>query len=110
VAYLDGLAYAAGHADRREPLKDYCKGLLPPCERKSIEPMAARLHPGGVQAARQSLPPLAAWAPCSDEAVPGEVRRRVLPVVQQRGPIVAWIVDDTGIPEKGRHTVGVARQ
>ncbi|MFZ5928369.1 MAG: transposase, partial [Acidobacteriota bacterium] len=55
AAYLDGLAHAAGHADRHEPLKDYCKGLLLPGERKSIEPMAARLHPERVQAARQSL-------------------------------------------------------
>jgi len=110
AAYLDGLAHAAGHADRHEPLKDYCKGLLLPGERKSIEPMAARLHPGRVQAARQSLHHLVAKAPWDDEAVLAEVRRRVLPVMQQRGPIVAWIVDDTGIPKKGRHSVGVARQ
>lgn len=57
AAYLDGLAHAAGHADRHGPLKDYCKGLLLPGERKSIEPMAARLHPERVQAARQSLHP-----------------------------------------------------
>lgn len=69
AAYLDGLAHAAGHADRHEPLKDYCKGLLLPGERKSIEPMAARLHPDRVQAARQSLHHLVAQAPWSDEAV-----------------------------------------
>lgn len=110
AAYLDGLAHAAGHADRHEPLKDYCKGLLLPGERKSIEPMAARLHPERVQAARQSLHHLVAQAPWSDEVVLAEVRRRVLPWMQQRGPIVAWIVEDTGIPKKGRHSVGVARQ
>jgi SRSO17 transposase len=110
AAYLDGLAHAAGHADRHEPLKDYCKGLLLPGERKSIEPMAARLHPERVQAARQSLHHVVAKAPWSDEAVLAEVRRRVLPVLEQRGPILAWIVDDTRIPKKGRHPVGVARQ
>ncbi len=110
AAYLDGLARAAGHADRHEPLKDDCKGLLLPGERKSIEPMAARLHPDRVQAARQSLHHLVAKAPWDDEAVLREVRRRVMPLMQQRGPIVAWIVDDTGIPKKGRHSVGVARQ
>ena len=39
---MDGLANAAGHEDRHAPLKDYCKGLLLPGERKSIEPMAAQ--------------------------------------------------------------------
>jgi DDE superfamily endonuclease len=40
---MEGLANAAGHADRHTPLKNYCKGLLLPGERKSVEPMAARL-------------------------------------------------------------------
>jgi SRSO17 transposase len=44
AAYIEGLANAAGHEDRHTPLKDYCKGLLLPGERKSIEPMAARLN------------------------------------------------------------------
>ncbi|GIU76277.1 MAG: hypothetical protein KatS3mg004_3364 [Bryobacteraceae bacterium] len=101
---------AAGHANRHEPLKDYCKGLLLPGERKSIEPMAARLHPDRVQAARQSMHTRVAQAPWSDEAVLAEVRRRVLPAMLQRGRILAWIVDDTGIPKKRRHSVGVARQ
>ena len=52
---MEGLATAAGHEDRHAPLKDYCKGLLLPGERKSIEPMAARLDPHNVQATRQSL-------------------------------------------------------
>jgi SRSO17 transposase len=107
---LEGLAKAAGHADRHEPLKDYCKGLLLPGERKSIEPMAARLHPDRVQAARPSMHTRVAQAPWSDEAVLAEGRRRVLPALLQRGPILAWIVEDTGIPQKGRHSVGVARQ
>ncbi|HOQ47838.1 MAG TPA: transposase, partial [Bryobacteraceae bacterium] len=34
------MARAAGHADRHQPLKDYCRGLLLPGERKSVEPMA----------------------------------------------------------------------
>jgi SRSO17 transposase len=48
AAYLEGLAKAAGHADRRTPLKNYCTGLLLPGERKSVEPMAARLAPANV--------------------------------------------------------------
>jgi hypothetical protein len=49
---MNGLAQAAGHTDREEPIKAYCKGLLLPGERKSVEPMAARLAP--VEAAGMS--------------------------------------------------------
>jgi len=107
---MEGLATAAGHEDRRTPLKDYCKGLLLPGERKSIEPMAARLSPDGVQSMRQSLHHLVAKAPWSDESVLEQVRNQVIPAMEKQGPVVAWIVDDTGFPKKGNHSVGVARQ
>ena len=55
AAYIEGLANAAKHEDRHEPWKNYCKGLLLPGERKSMEPMAARLDPENVQPMRQSL-------------------------------------------------------
>src|SRR5215203_2071546 len=85
---MDGLAKAAGHEDRHTPLKNYCKGLLLPGERKSIEPMAARLDPGRVQPMRQSLHHLIAKAHWSDEALLDEVRNQVLPAMQKLGP--AW--------------------
>jgi SRSO17 transposase len=107
---MDGLATAAGHEDRQVPLKNYCKGLLLPGARKSIEPMAARLDPTRVQPMRQSLHHLVAKAPWSDEALLEQVRNEVLPAMQKHGPVVAWIVDDTGFPKKGKHSVGVARQ
>jgi SRSO17 transposase len=107
---MDGLAIAAGHEDRHAPLKNYCRGLLLPGERKSIEPMAARLDPGSVQATRQSLHHLVAKAPWSDETLLEHVRKQVLPAMRKQGPVVAWIVDDTGFPKKGTHSVGVARQ
>jgi SRSO17 transposase len=110
AAYLEGLAKATGHSDRQEPLKDCCRGLLLPGQRKSVEPMAARLHPDRVQAARQSLHHPVAKAPWSDEAVRPAVRVQLPPAMTCRQPIVAWIVHDTGVPEKGRHSVGVARQ
>ena len=112
AAYIEGLATAAGHEDRHTPLKNYCKGLLLPGERKSIEPMAARLdpHPKRTQRMRQSLHHLVAKAPWSDEALLEQVRKHVLATMQRQGPVVAWIVDDTGFPKKGKHSVGVTRQ
>jgi SRSO17 transposase len=110
AAYIEGLANAAGHADRHVPLRNYCTGLLLPGERKSIEPMAARLAPDNVRRTHQSLHHLVADAPWDDEEVLAQVRREVLPTMQKHGPVVAWIVDDTGFPKQGKHSVGVARQ
>jgi len=107
---MEGLVTAVGHEDRQTPFKNYCKGLLLPGERKSVEPMAARLDPKNVQPMRQSLHHLVAKAPWSDESMLEQVRNYVLPVMQEQGPVVAWIVDDTGFPKKGRHSVGVTRQ
>src|SRR5215218_7096192 len=110
AAYLDAITAALGHADRTGPARAYCTGLLLPGERKSVEPMAARLAPGRVQAAHQSLHHLVAKADWSDEAVLDVVRVHGVPAIERHGPIQCWIVDDTGFPEKGKHSVGVARQ
>jgi SRSO17 transposase len=110
AAYIEGLATAAGHEDRQAPLKNYCKGLLLPGERKSIEPMAARLDAENIQSTRQSLHHLVAKAPWRDDVLLEQVRNYVLPAMQKHGPVVAWIVDDTGFPKKGKHSVGVTRQ
>jgi SRSO17 transposase len=109
-AYLSTLSEVIGHADRIEPLHRYCTGLLLPGERKSIEPMAARLDPLQVQATHQSLHHFIAKAPWSDAAVLAAVREQVLPALTRHGPITAWILDDTGFPKKEKPSVGVARQ
>jgi SRSO17 transposase len=108
--YLDSLAQAAGHADRIVPFKAYCTGLLLPGERKSIEPMAARLDPDHVGRMHQSLHHLVADAPWNDEILLDRALDTVLPAMLRQGPIVAWVVDDTGFPKKGQHSVGVTRQ
>ena len=110
AAYVEVIASVLGHADRGLPFRSYCAGLLLPGERKSVEPMAARVEPRRVQAAHQSLHHFVAKADWSDEAVLGAVRTYVLPLIAQRGPVRGWMVDDTGIPKKGTHSVGVARQ
>src|SRR4051812_7133397 len=53
--YVGRLGDVLGHADRRAPLRAYTTGLLLPGERKSVEPMAARVDPARVGAAHQSL-------------------------------------------------------
>jgi SRSO17 transposase len=110
AAYVEAITSALGHADRAAPFRSYCAGLLLPGDRKSVEPMAARVQPERVQAAHQSMHHFVAKADWSDEAVLASVRTRVLPIIEQRGPIRALIIDDTGIPKKGKHSVGVARQ
>ena len=110
AAYMEGLAKAAGHVDRTVPLKAYCAGLLLPGERKSVEPMAARLAPDNVRRMHQSLHHLVADAPWSDEAILEQVRSYAVTAMKERGPLLAWIIDDTGFPKKGAHSVGVTRQ
>jgi SRSO17 transposase len=66
-------------------------------------------QPGRVQATHQLLHPIVAKADRSDEAVLAAVRTRVVPIIEQRGPIQALVIDDTGMPKKGKHSVGVAR-
>jgi SRSO17 transposase len=110
ATYVQGLVDVIGHADRAKPLSDYCQGLLLPCERKSVEPIAAVTAPARVAAQHQSLLHFVGEAPWSDEQVLAKVRDQVLPAIEARGPIEAWIIDDTGFSKKGRHSVGVAHQ
>src|SRR3712207_6675548 len=110
AAYLDTIAAVLGHSRRAAAARAYCTGLLRPGERKSIEPMAARLAPDRVQAAHQSLHHVVAQAEWDDAALLRAVREQVLPAIERHGPVRYWIVDDTGFPKKGKHSVGVARQ
>ena len=83
---------------------------VPGCERKSVEPLAAITAPSRVSAQHQSLLHFVAKAPWSDAAVLSKVRELTLPILEKHGPVEAFIVDDTGFPKKGKHSVGVARQ
>ena len=110
AAYVEALGAALGHADRQQPMHDYCLGLLMPIERKSVEPMAAVTAPAQVAAKHQSLLHFVGNAPWSDTAMLAKVGELVLPAIEGSGPIGAWTIDDTGFPKKGRHSVGVTRQ
>jgi SRSO17 transposase len=100
AAYVDALAEVIGHADRAEPLRDYCLGLLLPGDRKSVEPIAAITAPARVSAKHQSLLHFIANAPWSSERVVGRIQELTLPIIEQRDAIEAWIIDDTGFPKK----------
>lgn len=107
---MDWLAQAVGHADRELPLRNYCTGLLLDGDRKSVEPMAARLAPDHIQSMHESLHHFVAESPWSDAAMLQQVCEYVLPAMQKTGPVMAWIVDETGFVKKGIHSVGVTRQ
>src|SRR5882724_1049129 len=108
--YCSALAAALGHADRHQPAKLYLKGLLLPGERKSVEPMAARVCPENVRSTHQSMNHLVAAAEWEDRAVLGLVAQQVAPELAKKDARCWWIVDDTSHVKKGQHSVGVARQ
>ncbi len=108
--YLVRLASVLGHQDREEPLRAYLAGLCLPGERKSMEPIAARVDPRHVRARHQSLHHFISNAPWDEDAVLKVARDVVLDQMERHGAVAAWIVDDTAFPKKGRHSVGVTRQ
>jgi SRSO17 transposase len=82
-----------------------------PGQRKSVEPMAARVHPQDVESAHQSMHHLVADSDWSHAGLLGAVAREVVPVLSEGGKARCfWIVDDTGYRKYGSHSVGVARQ
>ena len=109
--YVSLIAAQLGHADRVEPFRGYCTGLLLPVPRKSVEPMAAHLAPTRVRSEHQRLHHFVADAAWDDAAVLAAVRDHVqTEAVPRTGPAEALLIDDTGFPKQGRHSVGVARQ
>src|SRR5258707_8290704 len=99
-----------GRADRAKTLQYYCLVRVMPGDRKSVEPMAALTAPERTAAQHQSLLHFVGEGGWSDEEVLSKVRELVLPQSERHGAIEAWIIDDTGFPKKGKHSVGVARQ
>src|SRR5262245_39937871 len=98
-----------GNATRRRWAEVYLRGLLLDGHRKSIEPMADRLRAidGGGRDYAQALQQLINQSPWEDRPVRDRLARRVLAAAGAGG---FGIVDDTGFPKQGAHSVGVARQ
>jgi SRSO17 transposase len=109
--YTEVMIEALGHADRATPARWYLRGLMLPGQRKSVEPMAARVHPQDVRSAHQSMHHLVADSEWSDRALLAAVAHEVVPVLSAAGQAPCyWIIDDTGFRKYGQHSVGVARQ
>jgi len=109
-AYIDEVGGVIGHPARKRPLRDYCTGLMGPSERKSVEPIAAVTAPDRTSAQHQSLLHFVGESDWSDEEVLAKVREIVLASFEAHGSVEAWIIDDTGFPKQGKHSVGVAPQ
>jgi SRSO17 transposase len=107
--YLAHLSEGLGHADRHAGLRGYCTGLMAPLKRKSVEPMASHLAPLSTRSRHQSLHHFVADSAWSDEQMLLRIAQWVVPAMDFTGG-GWWIVDDTGFPKQGTHSVGVARQ
>lgn len=108
-SYLEHLSAGLGHADRHAGLRGYCTGLMLPLSRKSVEPMAARVDPMHASARHQALHHFVAKAEWSHSEMLRRVAQWVVPKMDFRTG-GWWVIDDTGFPKKGHHSVGVTRQ
>ena len=102
--WLEPFLAALPRAEQRRWAPLYVQGLLLPGERKSVEPMAARVCPGQVQQLHHFV---------SASTWPYERLERVLAEQADRlvgGPDAVLVVDDTAVVKQGRHSVGVQRQ
>ncbi len=101
--FLVDLMEPVGRSERRHWGSVYVRGLLLDGERKSIEPIAARLPEGNVQALQQFVGQSPwEWGPIWER-----LGKRMTSELEAEP---AWVIDDTGFPKQGEHSVGVARQ
>ena len=101
--FMTELLAGMGRSERREHAALYIQGLLLDGERKSIEPLAARVPGGNVQALQQFV----GQSPWIWEPVRQQLAQRMQEALL---PVAGWIIDDTGFPKQGKESVGVARQ
>jgi len=101
--FLVDLLSPVGRSERRHWGAVYVRGLLLDGERKSIEPMVSRMPEGNVQAMQQFV----GQSPWEWDPVWELLAKRMTAELE---PEPVWVVDDTGFPKKGEHSVGVDRQ
>jgi SRSO17 transposase len=110
--YLDDIGRLLKTAQARASFATYAMGILGESERKSVEPIAARACPDltQVDALHQRLLYFLNDSPWSDHDVRAFAARYAVQALQQREPVTAWVLDDTGFLKQGKHSVGVQRQ
>lgn len=102
VEFTGEMFASMARKDQRAWGECYVRGLMLDGKRKSIEPMAARLADGDEQCLQQFVNQ-SPW-----DEVP--VRRALARRMSRELSAEAWVIDDTGFPKFGKHSVGVARQ
>jgi SRSO17 transposase len=90
-------------AEARELAQCYVVGLMMDGDRKSVEPMSEKVH-----ASERGMQRLLTEVKWDHDGAFGEYRRRML--AETADPQGVLVIDDTGFPKKGRHSVCVARQ
>src|SRR5438105_2703437 len=95
IPFVEGVTSELRHCIQRERAQEYVVGLLLEGERKSMEPMAARLDPEHAEAKRQAVQHFVTHSPWEDELVRSALARRI-----EREIVgdAAWLIDDTGFP------------
>ena len=93
-----------GHKARRQMCPLYVSGLIGPGDRKSIQPMAERLALGEYDQLHHFIA-AGVW-----DATPVETELLVQADRLVGGSDAVLVIDDTAIPKKGTHSVGVAPQ
>lgn len=104
--FVETFSESFGRSERRHWCKMYLSGLLLDGERKSIQPMAARLDGGNEQALQQFVKD----SPWNSRTVQRQLYDLVSQRLIGRRKSRDLILDDTGLPKKGKASVGVARQ
>jgi SRSO17 transposase len=109
TSFLDGVVGDLGHARRRRWCETYLRGVLLDGQRKSIEPMAARLRKieQGEEDYEQALQQFINQSAWDEQAVLDSLQGWI---GRELGADGYLIIDDTGFPKQGEHSVGVARQ
>ena len=109
ASFLDDVVGTLGNSRRRRWCETYVRGVLLDGGRKSIEPMAARLEKieSGPEDYEQALQQFINQSPWDEQAVLDGLQ---VWIGRRFGTDGFLILDDTGFPKQGTHSVGVARQ
>jgi SRSO17 transposase len=110
IAFAEDLFQSIPRKDQRRWGQSYLRGLLLDGKRKSVQPMAARLARGAPQADAYALEQALQQFVNQSPWDPVPVRRRLAERMTAAIGPAAWVIDDTGFPKFGRHSVGVAPQ